>query len=404
MLYALQDATVRAMAPLAYVADIGSWWTKVAESCGVPAQGGLHAGFRLLSRLARTYDKPRFGITTVEVAGEVIAVTESAHSALPFCVLRHFSKKTPSPGPKLLVVAPLSGHHATLLRGTVQALLENHDVYITDWVDARQVPLSQGAFDLSSYVEYVQHFVRELGPEVHVLAVCQPCVPVLAAVSLMEQNNELVVPRSMTLIAGPVDVRANPTSVNQFATSHDLAYFRDQLIELVPAGRPGFMRKVYPGFKQLAAFVFMNKDKHAQAYREFYEAARGDDKPAIAKHEQFYDEYNAVLDLPAEFYLETIEKIFIEPQLAKGKLHLCGQRVDTSAIKRTALLTIEGGKDDITGLGQTHAAQALCSALSSSKKWSLTVDGVGHYGSFSGSSFKSKTVPEIVRFIKAIDA
>jgi poly(3-hydroxybutyrate) depolymerase len=399
MLYAMQDAAAKAMAPVAQLAQIGSWFTDTFVPAS-PLQRQTQAQLRLLTRLTKTYDKPTFGITSTVVNGREVKVVDEVHSRLPFCELRHFRKECAAPGPQLLIIAPLSGHHATLLRGTVEALLPHHDVFITDWVDARQVSLVHGTFDLSDYANYVQHFVRELGPDVHLLAVCQPCVPTLAAISLMEQNKEPVLPKSLTLIAGPVDVRSNPTAVNRFATERDMRFFENQLVERVPVGYPGFLRRVYPGFKQLTGFVMMNRDKHAEAYADYYKnVSDGRDEDA-ARHEKFYDEYNAVLDMPAEYYLETIAKVFMTPELALGELHLCGQRVDPSAIRNVALLTIEGDKDDITGLGQTHAAQTLCTSLKPSQRRKLTVEGVGHYGAFSGSKFKSVTVPVISEFIK----
>ena len=401
MLYAMQDALVRSMAPWAALAEFG---TRVMGST-VPALQPMvreaQARLRLLGRLTKSYDKPAFNLDSVLVDGVACPVTEEVAATLPFCTLRHFRKDSGPLGPKVLIVAPLSGHHSTLLRATVLTMLEKHDVYITDWVDARQVPVEAGSFDLSSYTQYVQQFVRLLGPDVNVLAVCQPCVPVLAAISLMEQNNEKVVPKSLILIAGPVDVRNHPTAVNQFATEHDLNYFKDNLIEPVPSGYLGARRKVYPGFMQLTGFVLMNKDKHAEAYANFYRAVVDGEEDKAVKHEAFYDEYNAVLDMPAEYYLETIEKIFLRPDLARGELTLCGELVTPKSIRRTALLTIEGDKDDITGLGQTHAAQTLCESLSADMREQLTVQGAGHYGAFSGTKFKTVAMPVITDFIKA---
>jgi poly(3-hydroxybutyrate) depolymerase len=402
MLYAMQDATRRALAPLAQLADIGSWFTAHTSSFFVPeaVQRQTQANLKLLKRLTKSYDKPKFNINEVQVGGTAVAVTDVVVVKKPFCNLVHFAKAAESRGPRLLIVAPLSGHHATLLRATVQALLEDHDVYITDWTDARQVSLAHGEFGLSDYTAYVQDFIRFLGADAHVLAVCQPSVPTLAAVSLMAQNGEALAPKSLTLIAGPVDTSQSPTAVNRFATERDINYFKNQLIERVPAGYPGVMRKVYPGFKQLTGFVMMNRDKHAEAYAAYHRAVSTGDEGAANRHEAFYDEYNAVLDMPAEYYLETIEKIFLSPQLARGELDLCGQRVDPTAIRRTALLTIEGDQDDITGAGQTHAAQALCGRLAKSKRKTLTVKGVGHYGAFAGSTFKAHTVPVIREFIR----
>jgi len=400
MLYAMQDAAAKALVPVSALAELGNRITQALVPPFAPFRRETQASLRLLTRLTMPFPKPCFSIASVNVDGQAVAVTEEVVESLPFCELRHFVKEGANPGPKLLIVAPLSGHHATLLRSTVHTMLEHHDVYITDWVDARQVPLSRGKFDLSDFTAYVQGFIRKLGPDVHVLAVCQPCVPALAAVGLMEQRQEEFAPKTLTLIAGPVDARSSPTEVNRFAAGRDIRFFEDKMIERVPYGYPGATRKVYPGFKQLACFVMMNKDKHLQAYVDFFRDVRAGDELNADKHEVFYDEYNAVLDLPAEFYLETLEKVFLRPQLALGELELCGERTDMSAVQRTALLTIEGDKDDITGLGQTHAAQALCSSLPEDKRQVVTVEGVGHYGAFSGSKFKASTAPMIAEFIR----
>ena len=399
MLYQIQDAMMRSLSPLHDVAEYTSFVTGFIAPAFLPVTREIQARLHLLERLTRHYDKPAFNIGSVQTASAEVRVTEEVVESLPFCNLRHFKKSCDDKGPQVLVVAPLSGHHSTLLRPTIMGLLQAHDVYVTDWVDAREVPLHKGRFDLSSYTEYVQHFIRNLGPDIHVLAVCQPSVPVLAAVSLMEQNAEPFVPKSMTLIAGPVDVRQSPTAVNKFANEHDLDYFKTQLIERVPLGYPGAMRQVYPGFLQLTVFVMMNQEKHEEAYIEYYRAIRDGNAEAAHKHEQFYDEYNAVLDMPAEYYLETIEKIFIRPDLATGSLQLCDQLVDPSAIERTALLTVEGSKDDITGAGQTYAAHTLCKALPDAMREHIVVDGAGHYGAFSGTKFLTVTLPAIERFI-----
>ena len=399
MLYAMQDASQRALAPVAMLAGLGQWLSHAMPFMPASLRQTADANFSLLRRLTKTYGKPEFGIREVTTPTGTVAVSEEVVLSKPFCELRHFVKDQASPGPRLLIVAPLSGHHATLLRGTVAAMLQCHDVYITDWTDARRVALAKGKFDLSDYVSYVQEFIRMLGEGVHVLAVCQPCVPTLAAVSLMEQNKEPVVPKSLTLIAGPVDTRFNPTAVNRFATERDITFFRDQLIERVPFPHPGVGRKVYPGFMQLTGFVMMNRDKHTQAYHDYHTAKAGGDHVKASRHEEFYDEYNAVLDMTAEYYLETIEKVFMQPQLAMGTLELCGQQVRPNAVRRVALLTVEGDKDDITGLGQTHVAHELCKAIPKSRRAKYTIEGVGHYGAFCGSRFTAHALPVINRFI-----
>lgn len=401
MLYALHDISRRSLAPLAAFARMGSLLTSAPLSpfCRSPAPRRAHAGFELLERLSKTYAKPGFRIKEVSVAGQSVVVDEVAALDTPFCTLVHFAKRQVNRGAPLLVVAPMSGHHASLLRDTVQTLLARHDVYVTDWKDARDVPLKSGSFDLADYARYVQDFIRHIGPGVHVLAVCQPCVPVLSAVSLMEQAQEAVVPKTLTLIAGPVDARKSPTAVNKFASDHDLSYFKSRIVEKVPLSFAGRGRLVYPGFKQLTAFVMMNPEKHNAAYREFFEAVASGDETKADKHRQFYDEYNAVMDMPGEYYLETIEKVFKTHDLARGVLELNGQVVAPRAISRTALLTVEGEQDDITGAGQTHAAQELCSGLGEASRQTLTVPEVGHYGAFSGSRFRQQIAPIVGDFI-----
>lgn len=400
MLYAFQDAAQRAMAPFALAADLGRQLVDAVPVLPSAARRQFKASCSIVNRLAKTYAKPSFGIASASTPAGEVAVHESVVLAKPFCELRHLAKRSGDRGPALLVVAPLSGHHATLLRETVRGLLSEHDVYITDWTDARQVPTSAGRFDLSDYVGYIQQFIRFLGKDVHVVAVCQPCVPVLAAVSLMEQNGEAVVPRSMTLMAGPVDTRISPTEVNRFVQERDLSFFENRLIERVPYPHAGHGRRVYPGFLQLAGFVMMNKARHVRAYEDYYHAVASGDFAGAVKHEQFYDEYNAVLDMPAEYYLETIAKVFLHAELAEGVLELCGQRIELTAIKRAALLTVEGDKDDITGLGQTQVAHSLCTGLPRSKRAQLTLAGAGHYGVFSGSKFRGEALPAITKFVQ----
>lgn len=404
MLYELHDMSQRAFAPLAVYAGLSAGYFDAFSFMPAPVRHCVEANLRMFERLSKTYRKPEFGIHTTQTPAGTVGVEESVVLTKPFCQLRHFAKSSGEQGPRLLIVAPLSGHHATLLRGTVEALLPLHDVYITDWADACEVPLYEGAFDLSDYVRYMQEFMQFLGPDSHVLAVCQPCVPVLAAVSLMEQNNDPVVPRTMTLIAGPLDTRRSLTEVDRFATDHDLSFFRANVIERVPLGHAGAFRSVYPGFLQLTGFVLMNRSKHFQAYADYHLARIDGDEAAAAKHEAFYDEYNAVLDMPAEYYLETIQKVFLEPQLALGKLELCGQLVQPEAIRRVALLTIEGSRDDITGEGQTHIAHEMCAALPQAKRAKCTIEGVGHYGAFSGSRFEAQALPVINAFIASNSA
>jgi poly(3-hydroxybutyrate) depolymerase len=300
----------------------------------------------------------------------------------------------------VLLVAPLSGHFATLLRDTVRALLPDHEIYVTDWTDAKMVPIADGAFHLDDYVDYVREFIRHLGPAVHVISVCQPTVPVLAAVSLMAADGDPVAPRTMTMMGGPIDARRSPTAVTNLALKHPISWFDRRLIERVPAKYPGFMRRVYPGFLQHAGFVAMNPDRHADAHWDYYlHLVAGDGESADA-HRRFYDEYNAVLDMPAEYYLDTIRAVFQEFALANGTMRVRGAPVRPEAIDRTALLTIEGALDDISGNGQTEAAHALCAGIPAKRREHYLVPNVGHYGIFSGRKWRETIAPRIREFIR----
>jgi poly(3-hydroxybutyrate) depolymerase len=356
----------------------------------------LAATWELVARAKLTHQRPSYGIDRITVGNREVPVTEEPALATPFGTLLHFRKDIQMAQPRVLVVAPLSGHFATLLRGTVRTLLPDHDVFITDWHNARDVPLSNGRFGLDEHVEHLIRFLEEIGPGGHVLAVCQPCVQVLAAVSVMAENRNPAQPRSMTLMAGPVDVRINPTRVNELAIGHPIEWFEDNLIASVPWRHGGAGRRVYPGFLQLYAFMTMNMERHVKAHRELYDhlAAGEDDKAAAIT--QFYDEYFAVLDLSAEFYLETVRDVFQQALLPKGELTFRGRRIDLRAIRRTALLTVEGERDDICGLGQTAAAHDLCTGLRPYRKRHHLQPGVGHYGVFSGRRWESQIYP-IVR-------
>jgi poly(3-hydroxybutyrate) depolymerase len=302
--------------------------------------------------------------------------------------------------PKVLIVAPMSGHYPTLLRGTVEAFLPQHDVYITEWVDARMVPLSQGRFDLDDYIDYVISMLHRLGGDCHVIAVCQPSVPVLAAVALMEAKNDPHVPHSMILMGGPIDTREKPTAVNRLAEERGIDWFRRNVIARVPFPHPGFMREVYPGFLQLTGFISMNLDRHLDAHRQMFEHLVSGDGDSADKHREFYDEYLAVMDLAAEFYLQTVETVFIRHALPKGEMTHRGTKVDPSRIHRVALLTIEGEHDDISGLGQTQAAHRLCTSIPADKKVHYMQRSVGHYGVFNGSRFRAEIAPRISDFIR----
>ncbi|HEY4542589.1 MAG TPA: polyhydroxyalkanoate depolymerase, partial [Noviherbaspirillum sp.] len=344
---------------------------------------------------------------SVPVAGKAVTVFEEVAEEKPFCRLIHFKKNLSDQQfanlkqPTVLVVAPLSGHHSTLLRDTVRSLLSDHDVYITDWTDARMVPVSAGAFHLHDYIYYVQDFIRRLGPDVHVISVCQPTVPVLAAISLMASENDPKLPKSMVMMGGPIDPRKSPTQVNDLAMKKPYAWFEDKVIYSVPANYPGFGRKVYPGFLQHAGFIAMNPGRHAQSHWDFYMHLREGDQASAEEHRKFYDEYNAVLDMPAEYYLETIRDVFQECKLPRGVWEVEGKLVRPQDIKSVALFTIEGELDDISGAGQTQAAHELCKNIPAEKKQHFTAPKCGHYGIFSGRRWREIICPKITEFIKA---
>jgi poly(3-hydroxybutyrate) depolymerase len=361
------------------------------------------AACELFERSTRRYGKPEWRITSTLVGGERVPVNVTTVWERPFCRLLHFERifKHPPkrPQPKLLIVAPMSGHYATLLRGTVEAFLPNHDVYITDWSDARMVPMQEGPFDLDDYIDYVISILHALGGDTHVVAVCQPSVPVLAAVALMEADDDPYAPTSMILMGGPIDTRVNPTAVNDLAQRRGIDWFRTHVITKVPFPNPGFMRDVYPGFLQLNGFVSMNLDRHIEAHKQlFLHLVKGDGDSAL-KHKDFYDEYLAVMDLSAEFYLQTVDTVFVKHALPKGKMTHRGRPVDPSRIKRTALLTVEGQFDDISGVGQTEAAHSLCANIPPDRKAHWLQQGVGHYGVFNGSRFRSEIAPRVSDFI-----
>ncbi len=350
----------------------------------------------------RHFGKPAFGHASTLIDGQEVAVSEHIVATRTWGDLKHFRRDAHRPNdPTLLLVAPMSGHYATLLRGTVEAFLPTHDVYITDWRDARDVPLVAADFNLDDYIDYVMDFLRVLGPDTHVVAVCQPAVPVLAAVALLNENQPEAAPRSMTLIGGPIDTREGPTEVNNFAKRHSLDWFRGNVIHRVPLGHPGFLRRVYPGFLQLAGFLAMNLDRHMEAHWQMFQhLVQGDDEPLAAKR-AFYGEYRAVMDMSADFYLQTIHAVFHEHLLPRGLLTWRGHRVDTTAVHRTALLTIEGERDDISGIGQTRAAHRLTPALPAADRQHWEQPEVGHYGLFNGRRFRRDVAPRIAAFMEA---
>jgi poly(3-hydroxybutyrate) depolymerase len=366
----------------------------------LPASRRIAAGLDLFHRVTSRYGKPEFGLTATQIDGREVTVEERVVIDKPFCRLLHFQRATPHNDPVVLLVAPLSGHFATLLRDTVRALLPAHDIYLTDWVDAKMVPLERGPFHLDDYVDYIREFIGFLGPELHVVSVCQPTVPVLAAISLLAAEDSPLVPRTMTMMGGPIDPRRSPTAVNNLATRKPLSWFDRTLIHAVPAKYPGFMRRVYPGFLQHLGFVAMNPARHAQAHWDYYDHLLEGDGDSAQAHRKFYDEYNAVLDMPAEYYLDTIRRVFQEHLLPKGRFFVRDALVRPWTIRHTALLTIEGELDDISGNGQTEAAHTLCTGIPAGKREHYLVPGVGHYGIFSGRRWRELIAPRLADFIR----
>ena len=361
------------------------------------------AGCEVFERATRQYSKPEFGIYETIVNGKKVAVEEEIVWSRPFADLIHFKRigmTNKKNDPTLLIVAPMSGHYATLVRGTVETLIQNHEVYVTDWIDARTIPISEGTFNLDDYIDYVIDMLRKLGPNTHVLAVCQPSVPVLAAVSLLEAKEDPYSPKSMTLMGGPIDTRKNPTVVNDLAQKRGIEWFKHNAIMTVPFPHAGFMRKVYPGFLQLSGFMSMNLDRHVSAHQDFFKHLIEDDGDSAEKHREFYDEYLAVMDLCAEFFLQTVKTVFIDHSLPEGKMMHRNKKIDTNSIKKTALFTIEGERDDISGLGQTEAAHHICQNIPEKMRDHFVVPKVGHYGVFNGSRFRSETAPKISEFIR----
>ncbi|MFL6799456.1 MAG: polyhydroxyalkanoate depolymerase [Xanthobacteraceae bacterium] len=367
----------------------------------------MAASYELFERSTRRYGKPDWNITATTVGGQEVPVHVAPIWQRPFCRLLHFQRafKHPPrrPQPRLLIVAPMSGHYATLLRGTVQGFLPNHDVYLTEWIDARMVPVAEGRFDLDDYIDYLISILHFLGGDVHMLAVCQPSVPVLAAVALMEADGDPHVPNSMVLMGGPIDTRVNPTVVNTLAERRGVDWFRRNVITKVPFPHPGFMRDVYPGFLQLHGFVSMNLDRHIEAHRNLFRHLVQGDGDSAQKHREFYDEYLAVMDLAAEFYLQTVETVFVRHDLPQGRMTHRGRRVDPGTIRRVALLTVEGENDDISGVGQTEAAHRLCVNIPAANKAHWLQPNVGHYGVFNGSRFRAEIVPRIADFVLSHD-
>jgi len=410
MLYQLHELNRTLLNPLITWSQSGARMFSSKDSwlSRLPGAHRMAANYELLYRLGKDYEKPVFNIRGVRAHGNEVPIVEQVALAKPFCNLVRFKRysdeittlKELKQDPSVLVVAPLSGHHSTLLRDTVRTLLQDHKVYITDWIDARMVPLDQGPFHLDDYVAYIQEFIRHIGADqLHVISVCQPTVPVLAAISLMASAGETT-PRTMTMMGGPIDTRKSPTKVNDLATTQPISWFQTNVINDVPHNYPGAGRRVYPGFLQHAGFVAMNPSRHFQSHWDFYEDLLRGDLDDAESHREFYNEYNAVLDMPAEYYLDTVKTVFQDHALACGTWKVKGKPVKPQDIKRTALFTIEGELDDISGLGQTEAAHALCKSIKPANKKHLTVKGAGHYGIFSGRRWREKVYPEVREFIR----
>lgn len=406
MLYYVHELQHLTLSP--YRAWLSASRAVVAPWRHASAMRPLAAGLELADRLTRRYCKPEFGLQSVDIKPRDarrksinVQICESIVDEHPFCNLLHFKKETPGlDQPKVLIVAPLSGHYATLLRGTVEAMLPEHDVYITDWTDTRDVPLDQGPFRLDDYIAVVIRHLELLGEDTNVIAVCQPSVPVMAAVALMSEDGKTV-PRTMILMGGPVDTREAPTAVNTFAKEHSLEWFNSHSIHTVPPLYPGFGRKVYPGFLQLQGFLGMNMERHVNAHMDhFWHLVQGDGDGA-AHHRKFYDEYLSVMDLPAEYFLDTVKAVFHDHALPQGTLEFKGRLVNPAAIKDVALITIEGELDDISGVGQTVAAHKICPNIPEHKRERVLQKNVGHYGIFNGRKWHGEIQPKIAAFIKA---
>jgi poly(3-hydroxybutyrate) depolymerase len=390
VLYSLYEAQHLALAPARFMAELSRGWFGHPFSpwAYTPFAKRLAASSDLFLRVTQRYEKPAWNIDAdVEIALD-----------RPFCKLVHFNTGRPR-GRKVLIVAPLSGHHATLLRDTVRALLPEHDVWVSDWVDARMVPLAEGPFHLADYVDYVRDWIRLLGPDLHVMSVCQPTVPVLAAISLLSANEEARAPLTMTMMGGPIDARRSPTAVNNLAMRKPYSWFEQNVIHRVPQKYPGFMRRVYPGFLQHLGFVAMNPDRHLTAHWDYFNHLMQGDGDSADAHRRFYDEYNAVLDMPAEYYLDTVKTVFQDFALPKGRMFVREELVRPQAIRRTALLTIEGELDDISGSGQTQAAHQLCLNIPAARREHFEAPGVGHYGIFSGRRWREVVYPKVREFI-----
>lgn len=411
MLYSLVEMNRAAMAPMRLVARAGQAALRSPfSSMGQTDFGKSMSAFAdVFESSTRYYGKPEWNIDSVQIGAVDVPVTPTTAWRTPWCNLVHFKKDADAlaaatgpndkPLPRLLIVAPLSGHYATLLRGTVEGFLATHDVYITDWADARMAPVWLGRFDLDDYIDQIRQMITEIGAGVHVLGVCQPGPPVLAAISMMAEDDDPSRPASMTFMGSPIDARRSPTVPNELAEERPFEWFQENMIHTVPAPYPGALRRVYPGFVQLSSFMSMNWESHVDAKLSFFNHLVEGDGDSAERHREFYDEYLSVLDLTEEYYLQTIQRIFQEHHLARGiYTHRDGRLVKPSAIRDVALMTVEGEDDDISGIGQTQAAHDLCTKLPKKMQADYVQPGVGHYGVFNGSKFRSEIAPRVTRF------
>ena len=408
MLYSWYEAQHTLLGPWRYAAEAARGWFghPFSPFAYSPIARRMTASSDLFLRVTQRYAKPAWNIDGTTIEGKAVAVEAVSELDKPFCKLIHFRRALDARrnDPRVLLVAPLSGHHATLLRDTVRALLPEHEVWVTDWVDARMVPLSEGPFHLADYVDYVREFITLLSdsrqPNLNVISVCQPTVPVLCAVAMMAESGEAPPPKTMVMMGGPIDARKSPTAVNNLATRKPYSWFEQNVIQRVPDKYPGFMRRVYPGFLQHLGFVAMNPDRHMNAHWDYFNHLLAGDDDSADRHRDFYDEYNAVLDLPAEYYLDTIKAVFQDFALPKGRMFIRDRLVRPQAIRDTALLSIEGELDDISGNGQTEAAHLLCFNIPAGKREHYVAPGAGHYGIFAGRRWRETIHPKVRDFIR----
>ena len=409
MLYHAYELTHAAVRPLRVQSDTLRYICRSAFSpvAYTPVGKAVAAACEVFENVTRRYRKPEWGIDEVQIDGQAVAVSGELVYGKLFCDLLHFKRDedptAPRRDPKVLIVAPLSGHYATLLRGTVTAMIPEHEVYVTDWRDARMMPLAYGRFDLDEFIDYIIDFVRFIGPDTHVIAICQPSVPVLAATAVMAAAEDPLRPASITLIGGPIDTRRNPTAVNDLAASRPLSWFERSVISTVPFPNPGAMRRVYPGFVQLTGFMTMNLERHLDAHADLFRHLIEGDDDSVEQHQRFYEEYRSVMDLTAEFYLQTIKTVFQDHALPRGIMRHRGERIDCGQIRDTALMTIEGELDDICGLGQTAAAHDLCCNISDDDHHRYVQLGVGHYGVFNGRRWRDEIQPRLAKMIRSTE-